>query len=361
MTRRSRPFAAGRLLRIGALLVVLLLLLDLAVHLALPRPVNPAIGLRGLFVPDEATGYRLAPGWSGAYDDGVVRGRIRTNRHGDRDDEPDPRGARDLLLIGDSFAFGSLLDQSATIDRWIETLSGGGRDAYNRGVPGFGPPAIREHLRRCRVFSGGEVFYLFYNNDLRSDNLLPDMGLTVFDGFLVPRLDADGRPISGEDLRRRVDELISPSAARFVESWTRLRNLRRLAGLLRFKERIRTFFEPERGLMSHWGPHDFTEANVAAAFDATREMDRICRDRGSRFQVVLVPTCGETRAGRYAPLTESYATMLRHAGIPVHRLLDRLDAGDYHSHNLHFTPSGARKAAEAILDALEEPIAGGGR
>ncbi|MBD3160586.1 MAG: hypothetical protein GF346_00540 [Candidatus Eisenbacteria bacterium] len=344
-----------RALRIAGLLVAALLLLDLIVYLVLPPLKNPIIGLRGLFVADTTTGYRLAPSWSGLYDDGVVQGRIRTNRLGDRDEEPDREDPPDLLLLGDSFAFGSLLDQDETIDRWIETLSEGRVAAYNRGVPGYGPPAIREHLRRCPIAPERAALYLFYNNDLRDDNLLPDMGLTAVDGFMASRIDRGGRTLDEAEIRRRIEERIAPSTGRFLESWTRLRNLRRLTGLLGMKERIRTLFEPERKLMSHWGGYGFSDRNVEAAVDATRDMAGIARDRGFRFRVVLVPTYGEVRAGRYAALTESYASGLRDAGIPTVRLLGRLEPGDYYSHNLHFRPSGARKTARTILETIRRP------
>ena len=77
---------------------------------------------------------------------------------------------------------------------------------------GYGPPAILETLKRCEWFTGTDVVYLFFNNDLRDDNLMADMGFTCFEGYLVPKYKDDGTPYSGQEYRNRVHSLLEPKS-----------------------------------------------------------------------------------------------------------------------------------------------------
>ena len=192
------------------------------------------IALRGLYVADAEIGYRLAPNFQGLYDDGIAQARYETNSLGHRDDEPQGGDARKVVLAGDSFAFGALLDQSQTIDKQIERVSKGSTQAYNLGVVGYGPPQILTSLQRHPDLLQGHLLYLFFNNDLRSDNLDTDLGMTVFDGFLLRRRDSDGRVFSQGELGDQLEELLEEIAREAdVKLWTKINGALRLDQLCR--------------------------------------------------------------------------------------------------------------------------------
>jgi hypothetical protein len=204
--------AAASILMVFVSVCGTLVLGELWIEMTAPVRKNSGLGLRGMFVPDPKIGYRLAPNWSGIFDDGIVIAEYATNSIGHRDEEPKVRDfQRSILLIGDSFAFGYGLDQMETIDKSVEGISDGRIDAYNAGIQGYGPPAILESLVRCDWFSGTDVVYLFFNNDLRDDNLRLDMGLTVFAGHLVPRSKADGSPFSDAEYGARDRQSTRPA------------------------------------------------------------------------------------------------------------------------------------------------------
>ncbi len=342
-----------RILLAGVILSSLLLGLDLIIATVLPRQKSPTVTLRYLYEADSVCGYRLAPNWHGYFDDGVVRAEIQTNSYGDRDEEPRESDRQELLLIGDSFTFGFLLDTSQTIDRKIEDLSGGTVRAYNLGVPGYGPPAILESLRRHDRFSGSHVIYLFFNNDLRSDNLLPDMGLTISDGFMVPRYGPDGTPYNPEDYSRIIKRILASPTRQAVDSILHLRNLRAVLHLLDLREKFRRLRDPERALLAHFGSSSFSKENVRIAARLTCQMRDLATQRNQAFQVVVIPTVGEVRAGRLADLNEDYVRTVREEDIPILVPLSLLTTDDYYQHNLHFNPSGAEKIATTILSSIE--------
>jgi len=322
-----------------------LLVAEIGLWMAEPRVSQQ----RGLYLPDTVTGVVLKPGYQGSFDDGYAKGRIRINSLGDRDDEPQPDAARRVLLIGDSFTFGLLLDQSATIDKWIER-DRPGIDAYNLGVSGYDLPNQLDALRRTRLL-GSDVIYLFFGNDLR-----PPQEQTVYDGYRVTRQYGRG------DKR-----LTDGQMAAIVQSYERSEKgwhfpPRRSVLLPQLRDLARRAFTvlERRGAAPDYDfPASQRERFVARGLRHTLEMQALAKQRGMRFHVVIIPAAPEVRAGAHSKSVTEYMARLRMAGIATVDLLPRLSVDDYWTHDIHFNPSGAKVAAQAIVEAL--PTVRGGR
>ena len=200
-----------------------------------PKPA--LLSLQGLYVTDSAAGYRHAPNFDGAFDDGLRRVPFRTNSLGDRDDEPgsaDERATR-VLLIGDSFAFGFGLARQESIEQRLESLGQGSLDVYNQSAIAYNTANVLARLESTEWWTGTAIVYALFNNDLA------DHGLNhyrVVDGLLVNRYDDAGRPISHDAARKRI------ALARAWYPWTDrvkrvvfLKTVREtIAGLLRIEE-----------------------------------------------------------------------------------------------------------------------------
>src|SRR5262245_3673883 len=76
---------------------------------------------RGLYVVQDGR-VSLKPGFRTHFDDGYAHGDIAISSLGYRGPEPRADGRARVLLVGDSFAFGELLDQKDTIAASMERL-----------------------------------------------------------------------------------------------------------------------------------------------------------------------------------------------------------------------------------------------
>jgi hypothetical protein len=321
---------------------------DVVAFAVTPRLRPAEASLQGMFCKDDQTGYRLTPGWHGYFDNGVDRVEYRINSRGHRDNEPSPVVGQRLLLIGDSFAFGYRLDQSDTVDKQIEALTDGEIDAYNIGVQGYGPPAILESLRRCEWLHATDVVYLFFNNDLRDDNLLPDSGLTCFDGFLVPKCKADGSRYTDTEYRRRIRNLTRPAALLSIAV------AREIVKLSHLKALLGGVAVPRIRMLDTQGPGEFKDENIDNAYQYTAAMREVASRRGMDFHVVIVPTPGETQERRHAELVKTYIDRLRRDGFHIVDLLGHLPESAYFPPpDIHITAAGAKRAAEVIVKALQ--------
>ena len=314
---------------------------------------DAAASLKGLYRAVDGLGFDLAPHWSGTFDDGIVRGRIKINSRAARDAEPtaiDPDVQR-VLLIGDSFTFGYLLDQSETIDKFIEERSGGKVDAYNLGCGGYGPGEVLEKFRNNPWWNGSDVVYLFFHNDLRDDN--SRLGLhTAYDGYVVSRFKPDGTMYEPADYPRLVSAALRRGAER-GRSRSVILTVKDTAVLTQLRRRAATLLDSDSGLLSG-AVRRYHPDYVDAALVYTRQMQRLATERGLRFHVMIVPSKGETARHRYASFTQSYVSSVREAGIDVIELLGDLSVDDYFAHEGHFDPSGADAAARAILAAISD-------
>jgi hypothetical protein len=314
-----------------------------------------------LYRSDPVVGYTLTPNWRGQFNDGYAQGNIAVNSLGQRDDEPSPTAKHRILLLGDSFTFGALLDQSDTIDKKIERLSVD-VDAYNLGVGGYGLPAIVETLRGCDL-PGREAFYLFYNNDLQNDDLLPDNGKFVFDGHLVPRKKTDGTLYTEAEIREKIAQAIEEQESKRAVVDLRLfllphiRQLLVAAGQRYYGSRdqhLKTRMSPQLQMRMSplGGDRRFSEENVRLAISHTLELRRLAAARGMSFYVVIIPTLEEVQAHEYSWPTEQYLKGIENEKMNVVPLIQSLAEKDYFLHDGHFTPGGAQVTAEAIYKTL---------
>lgn len=245
----------------GCALAAGLLLVGCLVGEALLRvlaPENPLTD-HGLYVDDPALGWRLKPGL--VYD-GPFGERVAINSHGLRDPErprEKPPGKRRVLVLGDSFTFGSAVPAEATYPRVLERLLGDRVEVVNAGVPRYSTVQEATWLEQDGPAWGGDAIVLgfFVGND-PWENLTGTHGqdLRVEGGELVERK-REGRStlrnlrnrsrlyrllkdlpqlvsdrLSGDDaLTRKYHELeleraavcLRPEPASWVEAWERTR------------------------------------------------------------------------------------------------------------------------------------------
>ena len=328
---------------------------ELAVRITRRPPPAAWKQYRHLYRPDLVVGYTLTPNWQGRFNDGYARGNISVNSLGHRDNEPAPTSKHRILLLGDSFTFGALLDQSEIIDKQVERLDVG-IDAYNLGVGGYGLPAIVETLRRSDL-PAQETFYLFFNNDLQNDNLLPDNGKTVVDGHLVPKTMPDGSPYTEALVRQKIAQAIEEHESKHAVVDLQLFLLPHLRQLM---SAAGNGFYDSRDLPIRRAPlggdHGYSEENVRLAISHTQELRRLAAARAMRFYVVIIPTLAEVRAREYSWPTVQYLKGLEKQNMYVVPLIQSLTEEDYFPHDGHFSPGGARVAAEAIDRALKPRI-----
>lgn len=319
-----------------------LLICDVLVFLFSPQLKDPTPGLQGLFVADETTGFRLTPNWDGWYDDGVVRAKYRINSLGHRDREPARRERVQVLLIGDSFAFGAGLNQSETIDRQLEAMTDPSVDAYNLGIPGYGPPSILETFSRCDWYEPQHVVYVFCYNDLRDDGLLPHQGVTCFDGYLVPKFKTDGSRYTSDEYQKVVQRKLSLLGNGCLKTLGKMMKLTHLG---------RRFAVAGSETPDEHPFYRYSDANVTLAMTYTRRMLSLAAERGATFHVLVVPLKGEARLQRYGEYAMKYVEGLQDADIAVIEVIDGLSETDYLLEG-HLNASGARRVADAIRECL---------
>lgn len=304
---------------------------------------NPVPGLQGLYQPRRVGGYELVPNWEGYYDDGVVRTAIRTNSNGHRDREwkRSPENVVEVAIVGDSFAFGYMLDPGDRIDEKLEAASGGDIDAYNFGVPGYGPEDTLITFRENDWWRGSHVFYLMFHNDLRDDQ--PNASInTAFDGFIVKRMRADGKPYTDEELRQKVAESLAPT-----ENGLKTRAIETLT-LTSIRNRVRALADRQI-VLSDGPPSWYSEESREAAVANCIKMREIAAARGAGLSVVYIPTKGEVALGEHAVQSADLIARARAAGLEVIELLGNLTTDHYFDHDMHFTASGAEQTAKILL------------
>lgn len=195
----SDPARRARLRRqMGCALAAGLLLLGLVLCEVLLRvlaPASPTVD-HGLYLddPDPDLRWRLRPGVRYTGGNGE---EVAVNSHGLRDPErprEKPPGVRRVLVLGDSFTFGSAVGQEEPYSRRLEGLLGPGVQVVNGGVPRYS--TVQE--ARWLVVHGllwepdALVLGFFVGND-PWENLTGTRGqdLRVEDGELVDRPKAE--------------------------------------------------------------------------------------------------------------------------------------------------------------------------
>jgi hypothetical protein len=190
--------------------------------------------------------------------------------------------------------------------------------------------------------------YLFFNNDL-TDQDLDLRNMTSFDGFLVRQRKEDGAPFTEAEYRTEIERILHPPRSAVLPSIMNLTHLR--AVLHRFAGLAAPL---EQHLVCVNRFYTYRPENVEGAVNYTLAMQRMSTERGMRFHVLIVPYVGEAAQHRYAPSVAAYIERLRAHRVHVIEMLDRLSPNDYFREEGHFNPSGARRAAEAIIQGLSE-------
>ncbi len=152
----------------------------------------------GLFIADDAVGFRLAPNFRARHATAEYDIEIRTSSRGYRSPETadKPPGAQRILALGDSFAFGHGVPEEEAYPAALQrVLRERGRDVevVNAGVPGYGTAnacallaADADALQVDAVVLG---FYL--GNDFRDNDTLRSGRLTARSGMLVTLTERD--------------------------------------------------------------------------------------------------------------------------------------------------------------------------
>jgi hypothetical protein len=315
-------------------------------------PKNGLLGLKGMYSKDPEMGYKLTPGWSGYWDDGILRSRYEINSLGHRDREPAllPPSSKRVLLLGDSFTFGNLVTQGETIDSYVEKLSKGRVDAYNLGLAGAGPPHLLAMLEGLsETIQADALVYLFYANDLRDDNLRIDNHLIV-DGHLISRYDREkGVWRSEEEIVSGMRQVVKqPRRSTVVDKALgvlTLEHLRDRVGALRNSNKPQDLFPGRKGL-------NYRDSNISQVIEFVRKVSAEAVRRGMDFNVLIIPGVAETRAKKYSDPTARFVAALKKEYPEVIELIDVLSTADYIPHDGHFNSKGSRIAAREILSRL---------
>ena len=132
---------------------------------------------QGLYCYDPVLGWRFTPNYQGVEKNvDFLKGyRIRINREGFRDREfsaEKPAGKKRILVLGDSFTFGTGVEQEETFPKVLERRLG--QEAFNWGVAGYSTDQELLLLEKegLRYRPDLVILALYLGNDLM-DNLLP--------------------------------------------------------------------------------------------------------------------------------------------------------------------------------------------
>jgi lysophospholipase L1-like esterase len=308
---------------------------------------------RGLFVADDATSYRLRPGFRGVLATPEYRTPLHINGQGLRADHhygPKPSGVTRVLVLGDSFAMGVGVAQEETVAARLERLldRNGAFEVVNAGVPGYSTVQEVAWLEAYGLTLQPDLVVLlfFLGNDVADNARLP---LRVRDGYLV----GPGDPPAGLlPVWLRTELGLHSHLYHFVfPRW------RRLAGRPELVDgadlaRVLRADASDPAAAAGW-------ARSAAALDRLLE---VTRARRLRAALVLVPPSSETPVdghGRDAStdlITQAsarIADMARARDLAVLDLLPRFQARTgagplYFPVDHHLTPDGTELVAQSL-------------
>jgi lysophospholipase L1-like esterase len=334
-------------------LVLLLPLAELVVRFARPQTLPSqsfirGFVLKGMYVRDEKTGFRLAPKFRGRIERSGIVTEFATNSLGLRDDEIEAKneGRTRILALGDSFTWGWGVGQGeewiSVVDRVLDEKAGrDGVECINAGVNGYGTENELELLRSIGPqLSPDLVLVGFFPNDY-TDNVLGATGVyTVKDGYLH---DHFSQKMFRENFLARESHLyrlITRAAGEARRRW--MNAPLTTQPLKQFTEK-----EFEEGMR-------LSEMHLL-------EMHRECEAMGARLAVVWLPAdvYAFSRQPPDVPLQRELQRRIESAGIPSLDLLPIVRAeinisGLYYPGDGHFTARGNRVAGRAIARWIEE-------
>ncbi len=304
--------------------------------------------------------------------------RITINREGLRDrDYPLKKapGTRRILFLGDSFTAGLGVKDAEVFTEILEEALGPRFEVINAGVNGYGPTQEYLFLKtRLIHYRPDLVIMVFYiGNDFddttnltrwidgyeRPRAIIDNKGALTFTNLPVPRT---SRP------RGERKKICSLPRSHLVDLLDRVIHERR--------DRYALDVMPPEIRLCRFGDPSVTEA-LPLLEAILRETDRLCRQNGGRFALVLAPTMTqvydsvywekikkvyglkEDQYDLFLPNRIVFASATR-LGIPVLDLTDalRAEAADgrdlYYYKNRHWDPAGHRAVARVLRAWIEE-------
>jgi hypothetical protein len=322
----------------------------------------------GLWVPDPERAFRLAAGFRGTEVSHEFRAAIAINSRGLRDREITPTrspGTVRILVVGDSFTYGSGVAAEQTYPKRIERLlaerPGPRVEVINAGVPGYGTFHAAAFLRAEGWSYEPDllVLQMFPDNDL-DDNLEP-FGRAVVDGELHARA---ARP-AGPAWRRQLQAAVRARSHAY-----------RLLGDRYHLLRIRLGLEPSHAAALGVYARQPTE-RTTAGWDATRrylgDIVAMARQRGVPVVVVHAPRLAALNASSAAAFAAFHRVepasldwnlpavrlraLCRELGVPYLDLAQRFRAAGrprdfYYAHNGHWNAAGHEQVARWFLEAF---------
>jgi lysophospholipase L1-like esterase len=339
--------------------------LELAVRWVSPQDLHRD---EGLWAPDPDRAFRLAPGFRGTEVSHEFRVPIAINSRGLRDREmapAKPPGTVRILVVGDSFTYGSGVTGEETYPKRLERLLaervGVRVEVINAGVSGYGTVHEAAFLRAEGWGYEPDVLVLqmFPQNDL-DDNLEP-FGREVVEGTLRVRTI---RPEGVAPLRR-------------VQAAVRARShAYRLLGdryhLLRIRLGLEQSHAASLGVYVQ-RPSERVTAGWEATRGQLRDIVEMGRQRSRPVVVVHAPALAALDADRAAAFAHFYrvdqeeldwdrpgrmlGAQCAVLGVPYLDLTERFRATGrsrelYYAHNGHWNSAGHDQVARWLVEAL---------
>ena len=353
---RSRTKFSGRVANVLLLLGTLALLLPLAeivVQFVRPQTLPSqsfirGFVLKGMYVADEKTGFRLAPGFHGRIERSGVVTEFTTNSMGLRDDEIGPKhpGRVRVVALGDSFTWGWGAAQG---EEWISVVEKtlnekAGRDTVeciNAGVNAYGTENELELLREIGPeLSPDLVLVGFFANDY-TDNVLGATGVyTVKDGYLH---DHFSQKMFRENFLARESHLYRLITRALGEAQRRWKHV-----------------PPTTQPLKQFTEEEF-EQGMQLAETHLLAMQKECEALGAQLAVIWLPAdvYALSREAPDIPLQRELQRRIDDAGIPSLDLLPVVRAeqnvsGLYIRSDGHFTARGNKVAGRVVAKWLDE-------
>jgi hypothetical protein len=298
---------------------------------------------------DPRLGYALRPRLDVRYETEDFSTRVTTNSAGYRDDE-ESLDNPDLLILGDSFAFGWGVEDGETAEKRLEGLLPGLR-ILNMAVPGYG---TLHHYLQLENFlathseAPREVVIFLYRNDI--------MDLVHPHYPVWPGLRKDGGKVL----------ITHPREAKDLEEVARCQERYRWGAAWRKSyvcDLAAEAFFPQKDVLSELmlqhrekiNPFPGTPVSPYEGFDYTlRKLRRLCDSHGIDLYALFVPSYDEVETGEEVSDSQFIADRAGALGIPFIDPIEKLTLEDYYSLDGHWTAGGHLKAAQVLEESLRE-------
>jgi len=316
---------------------------------------------------DPTRGWVMKPRVRASLCDAGYRYEVRTNEHGFRDEDWPKKGVRQILLVGDSVAFGMPLPADQGISVKLERLGHGNLAVYNAGAVGYGPPHILATMvQLCNELKFDHILFLYFFNDIRADNM--DLrAVQVVDGYLVPSVKPDGGEYNMEEIREQIRRSTAHGLtladvltlyhlrATLADAHVHPRQLLERVGLLGGGSNYY-----ERYLFTA-RIDEYPEERLRQAASIVAQMRETASRCGAQFTVVVLPTDAEAYYGLREPATDRFLALLTAHDLHIVDVRPRTRRGQaIHIHkDGHFNDAGTTFAAEQLLEVVTDKVAPG--